>query len=156
MSKALTFASTDPQYDDRLFIELQVQYLKIQSWENMLCTEIVSYIQNNFCTQHFLPVFCKKKSFWQRFICTKNQNYMTFSKLHIRGFLEVSPGILCAQSSISLRLLTGPRGRDLLRYNVLCISAPTITGNSYFFQYLSYQDFFQCILLKSDPMCLQK
>ena len=31
LSKALILASTDPQYDDRLFIELQVQYLKIPS-----------------------------------------------------------------------------------------------------------------------------
>ena len=35
----------------------------------MLCTEIVSDIQNNFCTHHVLPMFCKKKSFWQRFTC---------------------------------------------------------------------------------------
>ena len=39
----------------------------------MLCTEIVSDIQNNFCTQHVLPMFCKKKSFWQRFTCTTVQ-----------------------------------------------------------------------------------
>ena len=37
----------------------------------MLCTEIVSDIQSNFCTQHVLPMFFKKKSFWQRFTCTK-------------------------------------------------------------------------------------
>ena len=39
LSEALIFASTNPQYDDRLFIELQVQYMKIPSsehWENML------------------------------------------------------------------------------------------------------------------------
>ena len=30
--------------------------------ENILCTEIVSDIQNNFCT-HALPMFYKKKSF---------------------------------------------------------------------------------------------
>ena len=66
LSEALTFASTNPQYDERLFIELQVQYMKIPSsehGENMLCTEIVFDIQNNFCTQHVLPMFCKKKSF---------------------------------------------------------------------------------------------
>ena len=66
LSEALIFASTNPQYDDILFIELQVQYVKIPSsehGENMLCTEIVSDIQNNFCTQHVLPLFCKKKSF---------------------------------------------------------------------------------------------
>ena len=31
LSEALVFASTNPQYDDRLFIELQVQYMKIPS-----------------------------------------------------------------------------------------------------------------------------
>ena len=66
LSKALIFASTNPQYDDRLFNELQVQYMKIQSsehGENMLCTEIVFGIQGNFCTQHVLPMFCKNKKF---------------------------------------------------------------------------------------------
>ena len=29
LSETLIFASTNPQYDDRLFIELQVQYMKI-------------------------------------------------------------------------------------------------------------------------------
>ena len=41
LSEALIFASTNPQYDDRLFIELQIQYMKIASSEdaqNMLCT----------------------------------------------------------------------------------------------------------------------
>ena len=40
-SEALIFASTNPQYDKRLFIEIQVQYMKIASSEhveNMLCT----------------------------------------------------------------------------------------------------------------------
>ena len=50
LSDALIFESTNSQYDDILFIELQVQYMKIPSsehWENMLCTEIVFDIQNN-------------------------------------------------------------------------------------------------------------
>ena len=57
LSEVLIFASTNPQYDDRLFVEIQVQYMKISSsehGENMLCTEIVFDIQNNFCTQHVL------------------------------------------------------------------------------------------------------
>ena len=54
LSEALIFASSNPQYDDRLFIELQVQYLKIPRSEHW---------DNNFCTQHVLPMFCKKKSF---------------------------------------------------------------------------------------------
>ena len=64
LSEALTFASSDQQYDDRLFIELQVQYMKILSsehGENVLCREIDFDNQNNFCTQHVLPVFCKNK-----------------------------------------------------------------------------------------------
>ena len=63
LTEALIFASTNPQYDDRLFIELQVQYMKIPSsehGENMLCTEIVFDIQNNFCTQHVLPHVLQK------------------------------------------------------------------------------------------------
>ena len=57
LSEAFIFASTNPQYDDRLFIELQVQYMKISSseyGENMLSTELFFDIQNNFCTQHVL------------------------------------------------------------------------------------------------------
>jgi hypothetical protein len=62
LSEALIFASTNPQYDDRLFTELQVQYMKIPSSEhveNMLCTQIgfCFDIQNNLCTQHVLPMF---------------------------------------------------------------------------------------------------
>ena len=44
LSEALIFASTNPYYDDRLFLELRVQYMKIVSSEhveNMLCTQIV-------------------------------------------------------------------------------------------------------------------
>ena len=66
LAEVLTFASTNPQYDDRLFIELQIQYMKSPSSEheeNMLCTKIVFDIQNNLCTQHVLPMFFKKKSF---------------------------------------------------------------------------------------------
>ena len=63
-SEALILVSTNPQYDKRLFIELQVQYMKIPSSEhveNMLCTQIVFCfcfdIQNNVCTQHVLKMF---------------------------------------------------------------------------------------------------
>ena len=61
LSEALILASTNPQYDKRLFIELRVQYMKIPSSEhveNMLCTQIVFCfdIQNNLCTQHVLSL----------------------------------------------------------------------------------------------------
>ena len=60
LSEAPILASTNPKYDDRLFIELQVQYMKIPSskhGENMLCTKIVLNVRNSFCTQHVLPKF---------------------------------------------------------------------------------------------------
>jgi hypothetical protein len=57
LSESLIFASTNPQYEDSLVNELQVQYMKIPSSEHG------ENIQNNFCTQHVLPMFCKKKSF---------------------------------------------------------------------------------------------
>ena len=51
-------------HDDRLFIELEVQYMKIASSEhvnNMLCTKIVLNVKtktkNIFCTQHVLDMF---------------------------------------------------------------------------------------------------
>ena len=36
---------------------------KLKPGENILCIEIVFDIQNNFCTQHVLHMFSKKKSF---------------------------------------------------------------------------------------------
>ena len=42
LSEALILVSTNPQYDERLFIELQVQYMKIASAEHVVyinCSE---------------------------------------------------------------------------------------------------------------------
>ena len=36
LSEALIFATTNPQYDDRLYIELRVQYMKITSSKHVL------------------------------------------------------------------------------------------------------------------------
>jgi hypothetical protein len=76
LSEALIFASTNPQYDNRLFIELQNQYRKIprsEHGENMLCTKMfltfrTIYVHNMFspCSAKIrasdkdLPVFMKK------------------------------------------------------------------------------------------------
>ena len=67
-SEALIFASTNPQYDDRLFIELQVQYMKIPSseyGENMLCTEFVSDIQKNDVSHNRLKKKTVVRSLWK-------------------------------------------------------------------------------------------
>ena len=63
LSEALIFELTNPQYDDILFIELHSKIPSSEHGENMLCTEIDFDIQNNLCTQHVLPMFCKNKSF---------------------------------------------------------------------------------------------
>ena len=65
LSEALIFASTNPQYDYRLFIELQVQYMKIASCNYMLCTEIVLNVKTKTkkqflytaCSEHVLSGF---------------------------------------------------------------------------------------------------
>ena len=55
LSEVLIFASTNPQYDDRLFIELRVQYMKIPSSEHVVyinCSECQK--KNNLCSTHVL------------------------------------------------------------------------------------------------------
>ena len=40
LSKALILTSTNPQYDDWLFIKLLIQYMKIASSEHVVCTKL--------------------------------------------------------------------------------------------------------------------
>ena len=50
LSEAFILASTNPKYDDRLFIELRVQYKKTTSSEHVLytnCLLVFFDIQNN-------------------------------------------------------------------------------------------------------------
>ena len=56
LSEALIFASTNPQYDDRLFIELQVQYMKIPS-SNLRRTCCVQKLFLTFRTIFVLNMF---------------------------------------------------------------------------------------------------
>ena len=63
LSEALIFASILTQ---NMFIVHSItssihESSKLKPGENMLCTEIVSDIQDNFCT-HVLPMFCKKRA----------------------------------------------------------------------------------------------
>ena len=60
LSEALIFASTYPQYNDRLFIEIH-ENSKIKLGEIMLCTEIVFDIQNNFVHNMFSPCFAERR-----------------------------------------------------------------------------------------------
>ena len=82
LSEALIFASTNPQYDNRLFIELQVQWMKIPSsehGENMLCTKIVLNVRNDFYTQHVLPRF--ELGIFMYWICNSINNLLSYCGL---------------------------------------------------------------------------
>ena len=52
LSEALILASTNPQYDDRLFTELPVQYMKTTSSEHVV------YINCSECQKQFLYTTC--------------------------------------------------------------------------------------------------
>ena len=81
LPEALIFASTNPHYDDRLFIELQVQYMRIPS-SNLGRTCCVQKLFLTFRTiivhNIFSPCSAKKKRFWQSFTCTF-QRYTLFT-----------------------------------------------------------------------------
>ena len=77
----------------------------------MLCTEIVSDIQTYVSTQHVLPMFWKKKSFWQRFTCNVNTKREIFPKffrlLRISElYADISNGVFLVKISLSSLLLT--------------------------------------------------
>ena len=59
-SEALILASTNPQYDKRLFIELRVQYMITTSSEHVVyinCSKMSKQKQkHNLCTQHVLSL----------------------------------------------------------------------------------------------------
>ena len=64
LSEALILASTNPQYDDRLFIELQAQYMKIPNSEDVVYTNWffvltfrTIYVHNMFSWRSELVVF---------------------------------------------------------------------------------------------------
>ena len=53
-----SLASTNPQNDERLFIELRVQYMKIASLEHVVYTNFAFvFVQNNLCTPRVLSMF---------------------------------------------------------------------------------------------------
>ena len=82
LSLALIFAPTNPQYDDILFIELQVQYMKIPSSNlgRTFCVQkLILTFRTSFVHNMFSPCSAKKKSFWQRFTCTGELIYFVAS-----------------------------------------------------------------------------
>ena len=73
-SEALILASTNPQYDKRLFIELQIQYMKIASsehGENMLFTQIVFVLTFRTTYVHNMLSPCSPHVVSLQFSCTE-------------------------------------------------------------------------------------
>ena len=85
MSEALIFASTNPQYDDRLFIELKVQYMKIPS-SNLGGTFCIQKwfltFRTNFVHNMFSPCSAKRRASDKDLPVTQN------IKVHIKWMLS--------------------------------------------------------------------
>ena len=62
-SEALILASTNPQFDKRLFIELQIQYMKIPSSEHVVyinCSECQNKNKNKLVYLHNMSSTCSE------------------------------------------------------------------------------------------------
>ena len=82
LSEALIFASTSPQYDDRLFIELQVQYMKIPS-SNLGRTCCVQKLFLTFRTIFVLNMFspCSELAIFMYRTCNSMNNLLSYCGL---------------------------------------------------------------------------
>ena len=110
MSEALIFASTNPQYDDILFIELQVQYMKIPS-SNLGRTCCVQKLFLTFRTifvhNMFSPCSAKRRAFDKDLPVHCIQSYDTagslFSMYCCCMVLQNSKKVLIKWQAIRLR-----------------------------------------------------
>ena len=76
MSEAL-FASTNPQYDNRLFIELQVQYMKILSSEHVVYTNYFLIWQS----EQFVYTTCSELGIFMQWTCNSMNNIFSYCGL---------------------------------------------------------------------------
>ena len=68
LSEALIFVSTNPQYDDRLFIELRVQYMKIPRSEHVVYTNCFLF----WHSEQFMYTTCSQQHVLSlEFSCTE-------------------------------------------------------------------------------------
>ena len=82
LSEALIFASTNPQYDDRLFIELQVQYMKIRS-SNLGRTCCVQKLFFTFRAIYVHNMFspCSELGIFMYWTCNSMNNLLSYCGL---------------------------------------------------------------------------
>ena len=57
--------------DCSLHYKFNTWKFQAQTWGEHIVYRNCFWHSRQFLTQHVLPMFCKKKSFWQRFTCTK-------------------------------------------------------------------------------------
>ena len=81
MSEALIFESTNPQYDNRLFNELPVQYMKIPSSEhsqNMCCAQIVFLFWHS---EQFMYTTCSELGIFMYWTGNSMDNLLSYCGL---------------------------------------------------------------------------
>ena len=81
LSEALIFASTNPQYDDRLLIELQVQYMKIPS----------SNLGRTCCVQKLFLTFRTIFAHNMYSSCSAKRRATSDKDLPLQGTFEIVP-----------------------------------------------------------------
>ena len=88
MSEALIFASTNQQYDDRLFIELQVQYIKFPSSNlgRMCCVQKLFLTFRTIFVHNMFSLCSAKRRASYKDLPVKiisNENYNVFKRSKI-------------------------------------------------------------------------
>ena len=86
LSEAFILASTNPQYDDRLFIELQVQYMKIPTSSlGRTCCEQKSFLTIRTIFVHNMFSQCSAK----RRASNKDFSYLFLNPNYSKGFQPI-------------------------------------------------------------------
>jgi hypothetical protein len=76
MSEALIFASTNPQYDNRLFIELWVQYMKIPNSEHVAYKNC--FLLMFWHSEQFMYTTCSELGIFMYWTCNSMSNLLSY------------------------------------------------------------------------------
>ena len=119
LSEALIFASTNPQFDNRFFIELQVQYLKILS-ANLVRTCCVNKLFLTFRTifvhNMFSPCSAKRKLLKKIYLYNEFESATTVCTKSVPEIYEHKETVFNLRRQLSLSPATGP-GRKARQLN---------------------------------------
>ena len=77
MSKAFIFASSNPKYDDRLFIELQVQYMTIPSSEHAVYSNCFLVLHS----EQFMYTTCSEPGIFMHWTGDSMNNLLSYCGL---------------------------------------------------------------------------